>query len=343
VNGRHAQSDLKPPPEGSDAVVVWLITTLTNADKASATPCFFPGMVSLEYRAGVMKMEKIQACVNPRLLAKAQRLFTGTRDGRIIELLQNARRAGATEVEIVNASGYVTVRDNGRGVDDFAKLLDLGGSGWLPPPEGGADLEASEDPAGVGLFCLSPRKVTIRSRGKQVVISEGGWTGRAVAVLADSQAVAGTELVFQDEPWDRDAVEKHAVFSGLTVKVDGEVCAQEPFLQDEACTEYPELGCRIEVRANTDLNQWHRRWREGHSYPKVLVNFHGQVVGLDYEPVKDAWLTFLVQLTGQPTGIRLMLPARTQLVQNAASDSLKAAIEREASVGSSGAPGHHRA
>ena len=41
-------------------------------------------------------MEKIQACVNPRLLAKAQRLFTGTRDGRIIELLQNARRAGAT-------------------------------------------------------------------------------------------------------------------------------------------------------------------------------------------------------------------------------------------------------
>lgn len=105
-------------------------------------------------------METIQATVNPRLLTKANRLFTGTLQGRIIEILQNARRAGATTVEITNSDGWVTVRDNGNGIEDFAKLLDLGNSGWEDA------LELSEDPAGVGLFCLAPREVTIRSRGR---------------------------------------------------------------------------------------------------------------------------------------------------------------------------------
>ena len=43
-------------------------------------------------------MQTIQAKVSKRLLSKADRLFTGTLDGRVIEVLQNARRAGATEV-----------------------------------------------------------------------------------------------------------------------------------------------------------------------------------------------------------------------------------------------------
>ena len=90
----------------------------------------------------------IQATVNTRLLSKAQRLFTGTLHGRIIEILQNARRAGATEVKITNDNGQVTVTDNGKGITDFSELLDLGGSGWtedalcpfrgfkIPVPEG---------------------------------------------------------------------------------------------------------------------------------------------------------------------------------------------------------------
>ncbi len=109
-------------------------------------------------------METIQARVSKQLLAKASRLFTGTLDGRIIEILQNARRAGASEVHITNEDGEVTVRDNGCGIDDFARLLDLGASGWED------ELEASEDPAGVGLFCLAPRDTVIRSNGKMARI-----------------------------------------------------------------------------------------------------------------------------------------------------------------------------
>ena len=60
-------------------------------------------------------METIQAKVSERLLSKASRLFTGTLEGRVIEVLQNSRRAGATRVDITNQDGFVTVRDNGTG------------------------------------------------------------------------------------------------------------------------------------------------------------------------------------------------------------------------------------
>lgn len=269
-------------------------------------------------------MQTIQATVNVRLLSKADRLFTGTLKGRIIEILQNARRAGATKVEITNQDGYITVRDNGNGIEEFAKLLDLGGSGWEQ------EYEASEDPAGVGLFCLAPREVTIRSNGRMVTIKENGWTGEPIEILDDPKPVRGTLLQFKDEPWNSDVVNPQAVFTGLKVMVDGQDCPQLPFITDEA-TAYPELGCKIEVCESSNLNEWYRAHRRGLGYSdNVFVNFHGQVVSTDYHPVSEHHLYFLVDLTGEPTGIRLMLPARTQLVQNQAFEQLKAAMEREA-------------
>jgi hypothetical protein len=268
-------------------------------------------------------METIQATVNPRLLTKANRLFTGTLEGRIIEILQNARRAGATEVEITNQDGCVTVRDNGKGIDDFSRLLDLGGSGWTE------SLETSEDPAGVGLFCLSPRRVTVRSNGRTAVIHPEAWTGVPVAVTDDPEAVRGTVLKFEDEPWLHTTVEQSSIFSGLRVTVDSVVCASEPFVSDQA-SPHPELGCRIEVCESAHLKSGHRAIQGGYCSNSVLVNYHGQVVAVSFHPVSHLDLVYLVELTGEPTGIRLMLPARTQLVQNQSLDQLKAAIELEA-------------
>jgi len=138
-------------------------------------------------------MEVIKAKVNERLLSKADRLFTGTLDGRMIEILQNARRAGATEVHIINSDGQITVRDNGQGIADFGALLDLGKSGWDD------NMENAEDPAGVGVFCLAPREVCIASGHKKAVVQSKGWTGAPVQVLATDESVKGTTLVFQDE------------------------------------------------------------------------------------------------------------------------------------------------
>ena len=270
-----------------------------------------------------MKIVKvIKARVNERLLSKANRLFTGTLDGRIIEILQNARRAGATEVTITNKDGLVTVRDNGSGIDDFAKLLDLGDSDWDQA------MEQAEDPAGVGVFCLAPRKVTIGSNGKKLVITRDGWTGTPLGLTQVDDHCNGTALTFADEPWELSKVQKHAVFSGLKVMVDGKTCPQQPFISSRA-SPHPELGCKIEVRDRDRLNNWHNKWRDHYYSDTVLVNFHGQIINCEYRPVSEN-LVFLVDMTGEPTGIRMMLPARTQLIENKAFKALKAAMEIEA-------------
>lgn len=269
-------------------------------------------------------MQTIQACVNPRLLKKADRLFTGSLEGRVIEILQNARRAGATKVVIGNADGFVTVRDNGEGIEDFSRLLDLGGIGWEEA------LESSEDPAGVGIFCLAPREATIRSNGRMAIIKEDGWTGALVKIQEDPEPRGGTILRFADEPWNKDVVERHAAFCGMEVIVDNKRCAREVFVSDEAA-HHPELGCRIEVRSSDKLDEWHRaNRRDRYCYATVLVNFHGQVVAFDHHAVSEQGLNYLVDLTGEPTSIRLMLPARTRLVENEAYKQLLAALELEA-------------
>jgi len=271
----------------------------------------------------IEKTETIQAKVNPKLLSKANRLFTGTLDGRIIEILQNARRAGATEVEITNKDGFVTVQDNGSGIENFSILLDLGNSDWDQA------MEKAEDPAGVGVFCLSPREVTICSRGKKIVITRNGWTGEPVKIQQDSSSANGTKLVFADEPWEFSTVEKHAVFTGMIVSVDGQECAKERFCSQDAVL-HPALGCKIEVRERKSLNKWHGEFGRGYYSNDVLVNFHGQVITFGYLPVIEPELAFLVDMTGEPTEIRMMLPARTRLIENEAFEKLKAAIEVEA-------------
>lgn len=265
--------------------------------------------------------QTICAKVNPRLLSKADRLFTGNIEGRIIEILQNARRAGATEVRITNKDNLVTVRDNGSGIDDFQKLLDLGGSGW------DEKLEAGEDPAGVGLFSLAPREVTIISKCRKTVISKNGWMGKPVEVTQSEEFVNGTKLIFEDEkPWDFEQVEKYAVFCGMRIIVDGKLCHSMPFCRCEAVY-YEKPGCKIEV--TKDISKYHRDWTSTWYYGRVLVNFHGQVVQIDYWPGENrSGLTILVDITDN-TDIRLMLPARTRLVENKAFEELKHAIEIE--------------
>jgi hypothetical protein len=265
--------------------------------------------------------ETIYAKVNPRLLTKADRLFVGSAEGRIIEILQNARRAGATEVRITNKGGFVTVEDNGSGIEDFQKLLDLGGSGW------DEKLEAGEDPAGVGLFSLAPIKVVIVSGNRRTVIDKEGWTGKAVKVSEIPERVDGTVLKFKDEkPWEFNLVEKHAIFAGIKVIVDGKCCHSMPFCSSNAA--YHKVpGCRIEVAK--EISDHHRAWTTSWYHGRVLINFHGQVVQLDYWPgKKHCGLTILVDIADQ-TDIRLMLPARTRLVENHAFEKLKDAIELE--------------
>src|SRR5712664_2773937 len=114
----------------------------------------------------------IRGEVNVALLAKADRLFRNDDDGIWIETLQNARRAGATGVDVSieesaadSGSCIVTLQDDGHGIGDFQSLLTLGSSDWAP------DTQAKEDPAGMGFFALCRSGVEVYSGTRFVKIS----------------------------------------------------------------------------------------------------------------------------------------------------------------------------
>lgn len=265
---------------------------------------------------------RIQAQVNPRLLQKADRLFTGSLEGRITEVLQNARRAGATEVHITNKDGRVFVQDDGRGIENWNYLLDLGGQGWSDATEAG------EDPAGVGLFCLSPRPLIVRSKGYAATVKDGGWTGENIELVPDPEAKEGTLLEFEDKKWSVFTVSGLAVFTGMQVFVDGKAVRQLNFLNRHNAVHRHDLGCYIEAVKESTLSSFHRSYQLWDP-DTFLINFYGQVICSPAPYLKGTGMTVLVEPTGEPTGIRLMLPARTRLVENEEARKLLAATELE--------------
>src|SRR3989338_3220597 len=75
---------------------------------------------------------QIQVRINEEGTLRNQRYAFSNRFTLISELLQNARRAGATQIEVHYdaASQILHVTDNGCGVDDFQKLLSFNESCW---------------------------------------------------------------------------------------------------------------------------------------------------------------------------------------------------------------------
>lgn len=87
-----------------------------------------------------------------RLLSNIKATFSGT-GTYIREALQNARRAGATRVEITaeaisDTECRIIFKDDGKGVDDFSALLSLAATGWDEATV------AEESPFGMGFFSL---------------------------------------------------------------------------------------------------------------------------------------------------------------------------------------------
>ena len=108
---------------------------------------------------------KIRAGVHESALRRVTRMFAGIGD-ICTELLQNARRAGATRVSVTLTPSSedgcfdVTVTDDGTGIGNPAVLLSFGENGW------DGDLVRREDAAGMGFLSLARRGCFIASRTK---------------------------------------------------------------------------------------------------------------------------------------------------------------------------------
>jgi signal transduction histidine kinase len=98
----------------------------------------------------------IQAQVSQSTLGKVSRLFNSSLTDCLNELLQNARRAGATAVKMtLSDDRHLTLEDDGTGIAQPQTLLTLGESNWSE------ETKQQEDPAGMGVFSLANRDVTI--------------------------------------------------------------------------------------------------------------------------------------------------------------------------------------
>ncbi len=98
------------------------------------------------------------------ILNNLQRTFS-SKTTFITELLQNSRRAGATEIDI-NLDVYnLAISDNGTGIQNWESLLTFGDSGWDPKSE--------ERPYGTGFASalFAAKKVQVISNGKIITFN----------------------------------------------------------------------------------------------------------------------------------------------------------------------------
>lgn len=258
----------------------------------------------------------ICASVSPKMLAKIDRRFTNRLDDLFVELFQNARRAGATqisvttrEVERVGPDFFqteITVVDNGSGIEDFSTLLRLGDSGW------DSNVSAREDAAGEGFFSLVHSGVEVTSLTHKATFTKDSFLGNVPVEVKDiAEPFAGTRLVF-GRPEDIKAVEESArriaLYGHTPCSFNGVDVPQEDFLKD-ALNVKEVNGVRIGVYS---------------TYAHVGWNFHGRVLHRSISVLDDVMIdargeteTLHVRFDVLETqSIWLRLPDRSDVVED---------------------------
>ena len=130
--------------------------------------------------SGTNAERTVTARIDTAAMNKVTRFFNASTDAIIGEMLQNARRAGATEVRITTHDNQITIEDDGMGIGDPQQLLEFGASGWND------ERSKAEDPAGMGFFSLARRNATVESwteagAGWRMELTPAHFTGEAVA------------------------------------------------------------------------------------------------------------------------------------------------------------------
>jgi len=134
---------------------------------------------------------QIQVRINEEGALRNQRYAFSDKFTLISELLQNARRAGASRIQVQHdeATKCLRVADDGVGIDDFQKLLTFNESGW------DAVTCDEERPFGIGFSkCLySAVRCVVTSRGQRVDFeTEAALSKAPIAVISvpptDAQA-----------------------------------------------------------------------------------------------------------------------------------------------------------
>ena len=272
------------------------------------------------------RVRTIHACIADEAIAKVMQFFDGTLSQTLHEILQNARRSGATNVTIAHDHGKnrITVRDDGRGISDPRALLAFGRSDW---PE---ELR-QESPAGMGVFSLARRSPRIRSRiaaGRAwaLQLSQDHFIGQAPATVEndnDWTPAHGTEVAFStlptDNAWIPSVIAEAIRHYPIPATFNGRKPEQIDFLKDAIRVE-TWRGMRIGVFSSTST-----------TWATPSINFHGLAVQcpdlpqVHALPAADAdapraWWT-MGDVVDCPD-LELTLPTRTAIVRTPFIDEL---------------------
>lgn len=109
----------------------------------------------------------------------------------IAELMQNARRAGATRVNFdFQGEEVLTVTDNGRGIEDFAKLVVVAESGWS------ADVMENDDPFGIGFASavFAAQTIRVESRGRAIELAAQDLIEKRPIAITTGDFIGGTRI-----------------------------------------------------------------------------------------------------------------------------------------------------
>ena len=249
----------------------------------------------------------IQASIHPDALSRVPDFFNATLLQTLNELLQNSRRAGATQIHITASRTQVTIADNGSGIADPATLLAFGLSGW------NQDLARSEHPAGMGMYSLARRSrvsVTSRVAGQpawSVSLNSDTFVGKRTADVVpatDFQQDHGTTISFSlrsDEHGPSHDAANAAEYYPLPVYLNGSLLKSTDFLHEADHIEYYR-GVRIGVYRQKPRQRmnFHGTTLSKHSLPTVTSRFESWNVQVDVVDCPD---------------LQLVLPTRHQVVQ----------------------------
>jgi hypothetical protein len=265
----------------------------------------------------------IQAQVSQATLSKVSRLFNASLTDCLNELLQNARRAGASRVtvtlsdalfEIPARGRHLVIADDGVGIANPQTLLTLGESDWSN------EIQQQEAPAGMGLFSLANRSVMIRSHNWQVHLTPAHFAGEAIALVEPCEMISGTRISFTIEEKESkffdDQVCHIAKFYPLPLWLNGREIPRQDFLGDALCVESWQGLC-IGIR-------YTYQWKG-----VATINFYGLVLEQALPSLCCNGQTLFLHLNVVDCPqLKLVLPARKEVVQDEFWSDLTTEVQR---------------
>lgn len=123
---------------------------------------------TIQEEVAAQSVETVRASINERKFFESMKHLFASSYSVLGELMQNARRAGASRIDFMVdvEQKTATVQDDGCGVDDFNVLIALCDSGWSE------QVQLTDKPFGMGLFSLffAAEAVTFRSSGRSLKV-----------------------------------------------------------------------------------------------------------------------------------------------------------------------------